>query len=214
MSVLDHLRALGRGDRPSDDGLLGVTRCAWGNGEVIGEEAILAAFCARPFAGEGALAIETAQGAALVGEDGALVADIYHGRIGRLWRTGPGIAAPVEPAVDVAFDPDMHQLRGGLYFRAEDHPELDPSSAERVRSAGEAHLDAVRRTGKLRVRGYVVRAFASPVGAAALIAVHSLGNETQRSADLSYAVVGLGAGDEKARAVSGEEQPREWTPRL
>jgi hypothetical protein len=108
----------------------------------------------------------------------------------------------------------MHQVRGRLYFRAEDHPELDAADAERVLSAAIAHLDSIRRAGKLRVRGYVVRAFASPDGAAALLAVHTLGNETRRSAGFAYAVIGLGSARDAVRVVSGENPPRDWTPRL
>lgn len=215
MSALNHLRDVARGDGPADDGLLGNTRCAWGRGEVLSEEAVLAAFCAHPFSAEGdVLAIEAGQGAALVGMEDALFADVYDGRIGRLWRVGTGVALPHGRAVDVAFDPDMRQERGDVYFRAEDHPELDAAAAGRILSAARAHVDRVKREGKLRVRAFVVRAFGGADASAALLSVHALGNETSRSASFSYAILGMGTSEDSVRVVSEQTRPRRWTPRL
>ena len=214
MSALDKLRILALGDAPPDDGLLGNTRCAWGRGEYIGEEAILAAFCDRPFSADNAIAVETDQSAALIGDEDALVADIYDGRVGRLWRVGHGVEFPLEPAVDVAFDPDMRQQRGDLYFRAEDHPELDAPAAERIQSAARAHIDAVRRSRGLRARGFFVRAFGAKETSAALLALYSMSNEISRSAGFSYAIVGIGTGEMPIRLVCDQTQPRGWTPRL
>ena len=214
MSALDHLRAVARGDAPSDDGLLGNARCGWGRGELIGEESILAAFCASPFSTDGdVLAIATKQGAALVGPHDALIADIYDGRIGRLWRVG-GATNSDEPAIDVAFDPDMRQLRGDVYFRAEDHPELDGLTAERLLAAARAHVDQVRHAGALRVRAFVVRAFGDADGGAALLSVYAMSNATSRSAGFSYAIVGMGPGDDLVRSVGQQTPPRAWTPRF
>lgn len=214
MSALDHLRALARGDPPEDDGLLGNARCAWGRREVIDEEGILAAFCARPLATEDALAVETGQSAALIGAEDALVADLYAGRIGRLWRVGRGVDCPPEPALAVAFDADMRQQRSAVYWRAEDHPELDSAAAERILSAARAHVDEVRRAGSLRVRAFMQRAFGDPDASAALLAVYSLSNAASRSAGFSYAIVGIAAGDETVRLVSEQSQPRSWAPRF
>lgn len=215
MSAVDHLRAVTRGDRPADDGLLGNTRCAWGRGEILSEEAILAGFRAQPFATEDdLLSVETSQGAALIGESDALVADVYGGRIGRLWRVGSGVALPDEPALDVAFDPDLRQERGDVYFRSEDHPELDPAAAERLLAAAREHLEGLKREGKLRARAFLVRAFGTAEASAALLSVYALGNETSRSASFSYAIVGAGSSDGAIRVVSQKSQPRPWTPRL
>lgn len=214
MSALSHLRALARGTRPADDGLLGNTRCAWGRSEIVGEEAILAAFCAQPFASDGdVLTVETSQGAAIIGSDDALLADIYDGRIGRLWRVGRDITLGHERAVDVSFDADMRQARGDLFFRAEDHPELDTDGAERMIEAAQAHVDHIRCEGKLRVRAFAVRGFGGPKASAGLLSVYALGNETSRSASFSYAIVGAGSGD-APRVVSDASPPRAWTPRL
>jgi hypothetical protein len=215
MSALTHLRALARGTLPTDDGLLGNTRCAWGRGILISEEAILAAFAARPFDLEGELLeVETPQGAALIGQDDALVADLYGGRIGRLWRVGRGIAHPAEPGIDVAFDPDMRQERGNVSFRAEDHADLDPAAAEQLLAGSRSLVDRLRSEGKLRVRAFVVRAFGKPGASAALLSLHTLGNEASRTAAFGYSVIGAGSGSDDLRVVSEQPQPREWTPRL
>ena len=214
MSGLDHLRALAAGRRPSDDGLLGNTRCAWGGDEHLSEEAILAAFAAQPFdlAGD-LLCIETGEGAAILGEGRALVADLYDGRIGRMWRVGPDLAASFQPAVHVAFDPDLRQARGDLSFRAEDHPELHAQAADPLLAAARALIEELRGEGRLRVRGFVVRAFGTPESAAALIALFTMGNGPQRQAGFSYAALGLGVGG-RACTVFDPMPQREWTPRL
>jgi hypothetical protein len=214
MNALDHLRAVGRGETPAEDGLLGVARCGWGRSELMGEESILAAFCARPFADADAIGIETAQGAALIGQDDALIADVYGGRIGRLWRVGKGVSLPYEVAIDVAFDPDMRQQRGDVLFRAEDHPELRSESAERVLDAVREHLGQLRRTGALRSRAFLVRAFGNESATAALLAVHTMSNETSRTASFGYAIVTFRAEDPSVRIISDHTRPRPWNPRF
>lgn len=214
MSALEHLRSVAGGEAPADDGLLGNARCAWGRGEILGEEAILAAFCAKPYALESVLAVETAQSTALISNNDAMVADIYDGRIGRLWRVGHDIASAPEPAVDVPFDSDLRQIRGDVYFRAEDHPELDHAASERILSAARTHVEQVRKSGGLRVRAFVVRAFGTSEASAAVLSVYAMSNEPSRTAAFSYAIVGLGAGDVEPQIVSEQTAPRDWTPRL
>jgi hypothetical protein len=182
---------------------------------LLSEEAILAAFAARPLDLDGELlSVETPLGAALIGEGLAIVADLYAGRIGRLWRVGDGIAQPPEPAIDVAFDPDMRQERGNLSFRAEDHPSLDPVAAERLLAAGRDLIEQMRSDGKLRVRGFVLRAFGDEQASAALVSLFTLGNETRRSASFSYAVIALGPDVDDVRTIVDHPQPRDWNPRL
>lgn len=214
MSALDHLRAIGRGETPADDGLLGNARCGWGKGELVGEESILAAFCARPFADADAVAVETTHGAALIGEDDALIADVYYGRVGRLWRVGKGVSFPHEPAIDVAFHLDMRQQRCDVLFRAEDHSELSPAGAERVLDAARAHLGQLHRTGALRARAFVVRAFGNEDATAALLAVHTMSNEISRTAGFGYAILAAGPQDIGVRIVGDQTPPRPWSPRF
>jgi hypothetical protein len=213
MSALAHLRSLAQGRRPADDGLLGNTRCAWGGAEVLSEEPILAAFAARSFDAAGELAaVETPQSAAIVWADRALVADVYEGRIGRLWRVGDEPAVPPEPAIDVAFDPDMRQERGSVFFRREDHPALDDVAVEPLLATAEDLIEATQAKGKLRVRGFVVRAFGGHDGSVALVSLYSMGNETSRTSSFTYAVVSTGPAG--ANALSDRPPGREWTPRL
>jgi hypothetical protein len=108
----------------------------------------------------------------------------------------------------------MSQQRGDLSFRSEDHPDLDPAAAERLLAAGRSLIEEVRREGKLRVRGFVVRAFGSAQSSAALLSLFTLGNETQRSAAFSHAVIGVGPTDDDIRYVRDLLQPRSWSPRF
>jgi hypothetical protein len=213
MSGLVHLRAVAKGLRPLDDGLLGNARCAWGGSDLLSEEAILAAFAARPIDIDGeCLAVETAQSAALIGPNWAFVADLYDGRIGRLWRVGEGVEHEPEPHVDVAFDPDMRQERGDLFFRPEDHPDLQPEAVEPLLVAARDLVERGRMRGKLRVRAFAVRAFGDGAGSAALLSIFALGNETVRTAGFNYAVVGTGAAG--SYEVTDEQSRQDWTPRL
>ena len=214
MTGLTHLRAIAQGRRPDEDGLLTNSRFACGRSEMSGTEAILAEFAERPFSLEGELlAVETPQNAALVSEHGALVADLYRGRIGRLWRIGDTGGPSGEPAIDVAFDADMSQKRGDVSFRAEDHLSLDPEAAERLLAESRDLVEQLRLEGRLRVRGFIVRAFGDRSGCAALIALFTLGNETQRRAAFSHAVVAIGP-EGKTRMIPDKTEPRDWTPRF
>jgi hypothetical protein len=213
MSGLANLRAVARGTRPDHDGLLGNARCSWGRSELLSEEAILAAFTAQPFEVDSdLLAVETPLGAALVGQGRALVADLYDGRIGRLWCVGGAIPQLDHPSIDVAFDADMRQERSDVSFRAEDHPDLDPAAVEPLLTAARSHGDRARSEGKLRVRAFFIRAFGDPGHSAALLSIFSLGNERSRSSSFSLAVIGV-SGDE-VRTVGERHPPRDWSPRF
>ena len=214
MSGLDHLRSLAEGRLPADDGLLGNTRCAWGGADLLGDEAILAAFTAHPFSVDDARAVETAQGAALVAADRALVADLYDGRIGRLWRIGGSSPDAADPAVDVAFDPDMRQQRGDLALCREDHPELTPDAAEAIEAAAREMLEAQRRDCNLRSRGFVLRAFGDVSGSAALIALYTMTDEPQRRAGFRFAAIGLGGRDDQPLIAIEPARATLWSPRL
>jgi hypothetical protein len=214
MSGLDHLRTLSDGNLPSDDGLLGNARCAWGRGDLVSAESIVAAFVARPFDLEGdLLAVETKESAALIGDDGALFADLYGSRIGRLWRVGDKSPNAAEPAIDIAFDADMRQDRGDVSFRAEDHLSLDPAAAEQLLKASRAYIEQRRRDGRLRVRGFIVRALGDRDRCAALLSLYTLSNDNPRVACFSFAAIGIGPSGE-VRTAQDKPDPREWTPRF
>jgi hypothetical protein len=210
VSVADHFAVLAAGRRPANDGLLSNCRLEWRGGEAYGEEAILESFRAAPFdPGADAVLVETATSAAWVGAGCALVADLYSGRVGRLWRTGMGASPALEPAVAVAFDPDLRQVRGDVLLRAEDHPSLAPDAVEGVIAAGRDLVAASASQPVHRTRAFVLRAFTGADHSAALFAVHRLTGGATRSGGFAYAAVVLGG------PISVDDLPeRPWTPRL
>ena len=214
MSGLDSLRNLATGTRPADDGLLGNAKLTWHHTDMMSEEDILASFAARPLSFSGsAMEVETATGCAIVDETAGLVADLYDGRIGRLWRVGDGNDKSREVAVDVAFDADMHQTRGLVSFRREDHPSLADDSVDPLLEGVKEVIARPGSGGALRSRGFVVRAFGGRSGAVALVSLFALSNRASRSASTNYAIVTLNANGEKASVV-GTAPPTVWTPRL
>lgn len=211
MSVLDHLAAIATGRRPAADGLLGNCRLEWRGAEAYGEEAILELFRTAPFEpGDGAVTVETGAAAAWIGTGGGLVADVYDGRIGRLWRIGEGDASEPEPAVSVAFDPDLRQARGGVLLQSGDHPDLDPDEAAALTDAVHALMAASLPQGPMhRSRSFVVRAFTGAGGTAALVATHRLTGGAERGGGFGYGALVV---DGPAVADQAPEAP--WTPRL
>ncbi len=208
MSARDTLIRLAQGQRPGDR-LLGACRLQWAGAEAFGEEAVLELFRAAPLDLAEAQAVETATGAALVGEEAALVADVYDGRIGRLWRVGAGDAPEAEPFVAVAFDPDLRQERGHVYLRGEDYPELPVAAHEAVLAAGHALIDV---PGAHRARAFAVRAFGDSERTTALFAVHQLSGGRVRQAGFHHAVALIDP--QGTRHVRDPHRPRDWTPRL
>ncbi len=157
------------------------------------------------------MSVTTDTGCALIGDEAALVADLYDGRLGRVWRLGPGEPPAAEPFVAVAFDPDLRQERGHVYLDTADHPELAPDAVAGVAAAGQAMID--RRGAALhRARAFTVRAFSAGERTAALFAVHQLGGGAVRQADFGYAAALIDAGE--TRLVRDHRPVREWTPRL
>lgn len=209
MSLLQHLEALANGRRPDGDGLLGNCRFEWRGHDTCGEEAILEVFRTAPFDGSRAVLVETATAAAWISQQEALIADVYDGRIGRLWRIGEGAAPLPEPAVSVAFDPDLSQARGDVLIEPEDHPELDDGAFSDVVAAGRALLGETTSVPIHRARAFCVRAFSGATGTAALFAVYRLSGGTVRRSGFAYAAILLGG-----PSVADEAADIAWTPRL
>ena len=192
--------------------LLGNCRMGWGQGEAYGEEAIGEAFRAAALALDQGATIETATCFAWIGADAALIADIYDGHIARLWRIGAGEPPAPEPAVAVAFDPDLHQDRGTVLFRAEDHPQLDPAKSQVVLDAGQALLASLTDGTMHRARAFVVRAFTGDTGSVVLFAVHRLTGGAVRTAGFVHAAALIT--DSGVRLVIDPASGRPWIPRL
>lgn len=193
--------------------LIGNCKCEWNGAEIYGEEAIGEAFRAAPMtAYEDALLLESEQHAAWFSGDSLLFADLYDGRIGRLWRLGPGETPALEPAVSVAFDPDLRQPRGGVYARAEDHPLLAPAHFPAIEAAATGLIAAPAGARQHRARAFLVRAFSNGERAAALFAVYRLTGGEVRSSGFGFEAVALVEGS--PRIVKHKPVSAPWTPRL
>ena len=193
--------------------LLGNCKLEWAGAEIYGEEAIAEAFRAAPLtAEEGSLFVDSAQQAAWFSGESALIADLYDGRIARMWRIGPGDTPTTEPAVSVAFDPDLRQLRGSIYGRAVDHPLLTAAHFAAIHQAADQILAPLPGTRQHRARAFLIRAFSSGDCGAALLAVHRLSGGDVRSDGFSFAAVAI-EGDR--RRIIVDERPQSGsTPRL
>jgi len=213
VKVESSLQAVANGLRPHDDGLIASCRFDWGGGETIGEEAILEAMSARPLLGVAdALLIQSPTGAALIGTDDALFADIYDGRIGRLWRVGVASGLGAEPAVDVAFDPDLNQSRGDIMFNAGDHPGLNSAQAATVVKAAHDLLARAHSVPLFRARVFVIRVVAAGPDMAILAAVHRMSGGAVRTGGFGFGVAAICP--DKAIWMLDPMPSRPWTTRL
>ena len=213
MSLRGTFAALFDGHRPMHDDLLGNARLEWSGGEAYGEEAILQSFREMPIDSAQGTILQGDTAAAWIGAEAALYVDLYDGRIGRIWRLGPGSPPPAEPSIAVAFDTDLEQARGTIAFRDADHPELGAWAYDAVVAAGRELLVSDHVPLLHRVRGYVVRAFSAGDAAVALYALHRLTAEQPRRAGFGYAMAKLTAGTDPLLVVDPWTPP-EWTPRL
>jgi hypothetical protein len=216
MSAVDTLIALAVGARPDGDDLLGSCRCEWQGEEIYGEEALVEMFRAAPMMLDGAVRIETPMGLALFTDDAALIADLYDGHIGRLWRLSAGDYAIREPAVSVAFDPDLAQARLDVHFAASDHPELPSALHQRVIEAGRRWVrdgGAGEAIPAHRMRAFVLRAFAAGDRATILFAVHRLGGGMVREAGFDYVAMCFD-GPGEPHVIAAPHAARAWQPRL
>jgi len=193
--------------------LLGNCKLEWAGTEIYGEEAIAEAFRAAPLSGdENTLFIESAHNAAWFANGSALFADLYDGRIGRLWRLGAGEPPAREPAVSVAFDPDLRQQRGAVLARAADHPLLDLAHLAPLEAAAAKLIAAPVGDSQHRARAFLFRAFSSGEQAAALFAVHRLSGGEVRSSSFAFAAVAITK--DTPRITLDQQAPTDWTTRL
>lgn len=193
--------------------LLGNCKLEWAGSEIYGEEAIAEAFRTSPFATEDRdLFVESPDHAAWFGGQSMLFADLYEGLIGRLWRLGPNTSNVAEPAVSVAFDPDLRQQRGSVYARREDHSFLEAEHFAAIKQAAETLLIAPLQSPQHRARAFLVRAFSSGEHAAALYAIHRLSGGEVRSSIFSYAAAAIGG--DSSEIIFDQRPHLYWTPRI
>ena len=211
MSGLLALRALAAGV-PLADTILGACRLESGNVDAFGSEAVAAALHRAPLPqAEAATGIDCATAAALMTSEEALFADVYDGRLGRLWRVGQASPGQPEPAVSVAFDTDLHQTRADVFVVAVDHPALSVDALEQVAAAGR---ELIRNPAfpAFRIRVFAIRAFGDAAAGAALFACHALAGDPIRTPSLALAVACWHDGN--VRIVQDQPEERDLRTRI
>ena len=190
MTTADTLRALAMGT-PMDDSILPACRLESGNVDSFGAEAVGDALRRAPVAAlDRAVTIAGPGHCALFTDTEALVADLWDGRIGRLWRIGQRDPWVAEPAVAVAFDPDLRQARADVFVSETDHPALDRGGLDKIASLGRALVHDTRSEyAAYRSRAFVIRAFGDASRGAGLFAIHALAANPVRTPSLTYAAV-------------------------
>ena len=216
MSAADELRDLLRGRRPAD-GLLQTIRLETAGGDFYGEEAVLERGRGAPTDLAEAGAVRAPGHLLLFGADVAAVADLHGERVGRVWALAAGAPAEPEPAVGVAFDPNLAQARGDVSADAADHPALDPAMLDRLVEAATTLLAEIADGSPpaYRVRAFLIRAWSEGGRSAGLFAVHSLGPGPVRAARWSHAVVLVDGADVRTwRDWAGEATTVPWRATL
>ena len=221
MSASDALRSIAGGHRP-DGELLPPCRLEAAGAEFFSEEAIVHSFRNAPFAiSDSAVVVESKDHLAIFDAETALIADVFGGNIGRLWRLGPGEPLAAELAIGVPFDTDLMQARGDLAMRREDHPGLAPEAAAAVEEVGRAlarDWPASDSAPGYRTRSFLIRAFTSGNASVALFALHTLGSGAERTVGFSYAAALLDMNGGHAirivrdRAGEAGMNTRPWVP--
>lgn len=220
MSAVDTLRMLAAGGRP-ESGLLHTVRLEAFGIEMYGEEAVVESFRGDTLElDDNATVVEVPGHVAIFDNDTALVADLHGSNIARLWRLGGGEHLDAEREISVAFDPDLAQARGDVFFAASDNPQLRTDAADKVRLAGRtiARADDLEDDhNAYRTRAFAIRAFGSAVEGVALFAVYRLTGDPVRDSGFAMAVArwtsdGLHIVRDRAGEAAASLRP--WTPRV
>ena len=146
----------------------------------------------------------------------AFVADTVGGNIARLWRLGPiDRPEPVEAAIDVPFDTDMHQIASPVVFAASDHIWLAADAAPHVVAVGTTLAAAA---GRSRSRALCLRAFSAGATGAALFRCYAPSDDDPRIVRAVYAAADFrwagGRLVQSRLVVDDERDAGEWTPRF
>jgi hypothetical protein len=215
MSVVETLRILAAGERPVA-GLLHTVRLEAFGVEAYGEEAVIASFRATTMTlSENAAMIQAPGHIALFDEDSALIGDLYNGNIARIWRLGAGVPMPGEPEVSVAFDPDLAQAQGEVFFAASDHPALATEAADIVMRAGQMVTQG--SADSYRTRAFATRAWGDATESVALFAVHRLIGDPVRQSGFAMAAAHWSRGSVRImrdRAGEAAVATHPWSPRI
>jgi hypothetical protein len=157
----------------------GGCRLEWGGVELFGIEAIADLFQHSPLSGDGFMQFGGRSFAIMANAESALLGEILDGVIVRLWRTGGTCAVQGELGIVVAFDTDLLQQRGDVFFAAADHAELHSHAeygdvADFVRDHARAAAQDAAAAGFFRPRAFVTRAYGDAAQGAALFTLQGL----------------------------------------
>ena len=159
------------------------------------------------------LDLETARMGVWMSADHALVGDLVHGMVQRLWLLSDQVYLSLPPTIDIPTDPDLMQARWGTRFDPRDHPELNVGDADRLLNA----VDTWPGLELGRVRPVVMRAASA---GSVLFALLRMEGEATDSLPIPIACTGLIAaeGDRIEHRLDGaglaQARLRPWTPRL
>ena len=199
---MSDLVRLARGERVT--ALLSTASLATGGREVYGDEVIVAAFRRQPLDLTAATVVADDRGIALFAGGEAVVADLYDGHVARLWRVGAAPSSIRERRIDVPFDPDLAQARGGVVFDRVGLAQADADALAAAVAALQAADDA------FRVRAFVIRTMTDTSGIAALVAVYRASPD---GIGFTYAAVQVGR-DGATLVAADPPAARAWSPRL
>ena len=159
------------------------------------------------------LDVETARMGVWMNADHAVVGDLVHGMVQRLWLLSDRVNLSLPPTIDIPTDPDLMQARWGARFDPRDHPELNTADADRLLNA----VDTWPGLELGRARPVVMRA--ASVGSV-LFALLRMEGEVADGLPVPIACNGLivADGDRIEHRLDGaglaQARLRPWTPRL
>lgn len=211
MNAVQALLSLVRGAPGAAAGLLPAVRAeGWGS-DAFAPESVIAMFRGDVIDGDEASwdTVVDQNGAALIGANQIVVADLIEERVARLWRIGPGPLQPFERAITVPFDPDLRQHRGDI-VGASEWGKNEPY----IRRAGDA-LQAALAAYRLRL--FPLRKIGPPERCLILFKAYLMSGEQQkRDGFVSAAVLLEGDSCQVFRDGTGEAElaARHSAPRI
>ena len=226
--TLDYMRKVVGGAAGAEHLMLHTCRLEGFGSEVVGSRSVAEIFRRAPFtmARQPHVVQDAASFAVLdatvTNEPVAFFADTYDGRIGRLWRIGPAAAihAPSDPAISVAFDPSLSQVPDRVACDLQEHSGLGDEALTHLRSVAEMLCDRVFDPASdctTRRSAFVRRAICRDGSGAALLAVHELSTDQQRTKCFRGAAVFFRyAGTRLVHAIGCLDAAAhdEWAPRV
>lgn len=159
------------------------------------------------------LDVETARMGVWMDAEHAVVGDLVHGKVQRLWLLSDRVGLSLPPTIDIPSDPDMMQARWETRFEPRDHPELNTADAARLLNA----VDTWPGLELGRARPVVMRAASA---GSVLVALLRMEGELADGLPVPIACNGLivadGNGIERRLDGAGLAQARlrSWNPRL